>query len=134
MKLDPPRFEDGPALLIAGLRGHFTTATWDGIPAQWERLISCGKIQGQAGFAHYGLCFILPQGIDYLSGVEVSSAAAALPSEFSSVQIPAQRYAVFSHRDHVTEAAQHSRRHLAQLVSGFRLRSGAAAGRSAGVL
>ena len=100
MKLDPPRFEDSPALLIAGLRGQFTTATWAGIPAQWERLISYGKVPGQVGSAHYGLCFILPQGIDYLSGAEVSGAA-ALPSEFSSVQIPAQRYAVFSHRDHV---------------------------------
>jgi len=100
--LDSPRFEDHPALHIAGLRGHFTTATWAGIPEQWERLISYGKLPGQVGLAHYGLCFILPQGIDYLSGVEVSGTP-GLPSEFSSVQIPAQRYAVFSHNEHVSK-------------------------------
>jgi AraC family transcriptional regulator len=89
-------------MLIAGLRGHFTPATWAGIPAQWQPLIAYGKIPGMVGAAHYGLCFNRTGGIDYLSGVKVSSVA-GLPSEFSHCEIPGQRYAVLEHRGHVSE-------------------------------
>jgi AraC family transcriptional regulator len=102
LQLDPPRFEACRPMLIAGLRGNFTTATWPGIPAQWQRFISYGKIPAQVGLGHYGLCFNMPDGIDYLCGVEVSGVA-GLPKEFSSVNIPAQKYAVFPHRDHVSK-------------------------------
>jgi AraC family transcriptional regulator len=102
LELDPPRFETGKPLRIAGLRGHFTSATWADIPVQWERLIAYGKITGMMGSAHYGLCFNRTGGIDYLCGVEVSSVA-GLPSEFSHCEIPGQRYAVFEHRGHVSE-------------------------------
>ncbi|MEP6606392.1 MAG: GyrI-like domain-containing protein, partial [Nitrosospira sp.] len=100
LQLAAPRFENGKPLLIVGLRGHFTAANWDGIPAQWERLIAYGKISGQGDQTHYGLCFTMPDGVDYLSGVEVSSVD-GLPGEFSPVKIPAQKYAVFPHREHV---------------------------------
>ena len=102
LQLDSPRFENGKAMLIAGLRGHFTTATWAGIPAQWERLGSFGKIPGTVGPVHYGLCFLMSEGIDYLCGVEVAGVA-GLPSEFSHVNIPAQKYAVFAHHEHVSK-------------------------------
>jgi AraC family transcriptional regulator len=98
----PAHFETGKPMLIAGLRGHFTNATWAGIPAQWERLIAFGKIPGMVGSAHYGLCFNQPGGVDYLSGVEVSSVA-GLPSDFSHCEIPGQRYAVFEHREHISK-------------------------------
>jgi AraC family transcriptional regulator len=100
--LEPSRIENGKAMLIAGLRGHFTSANWDGIPAQWQRLGTYGKVPGQVGLVHYGLCFNLADGIDYLCGFEVSSAA-GVPAEFSTVTIPAQKYAVFSHREHVSK-------------------------------
>jgi AraC family transcriptional regulator len=102
LELEPPRFENGKAMLIAGLRGHFTTATWAGIPAQWQRLASYGSIPGQVGPVRYGLCFLRSEGIDYLCGVEVSGLA-GLPSEFTQVNIPAQKYAVFVHREHVSK-------------------------------
>jgi AraC family transcriptional regulator len=52
----------------------------------------------------YGLCFnaLSPDGMDYLTGVEVSSTS-GLPGEFSVATIPAQKYAVFSHREHVSK-------------------------------
>jgi AraC family transcriptional regulator len=102
LQIETPRFETGKPMLIAGLRGHFNAATWQGIPAQWEQLASYGKVAGQTGSVHYGLCFNMSDGIDYLSGVEVSSAA-GLPGEFSTVQIPAQKCAVFPHREHVSK-------------------------------
>lgn len=103
LKLETPRIVTGKLLLIAGLRGHFTPATWAGIPEQWQRFASyLGKIPGQVGRITYGLCFNRPNGIDYLSGVEVS-AIDHLPHEFSHVSIPAQQYAVFPHREHVSK-------------------------------
>lgn len=102
MQLDPPRFENGQARLIAGLRGHFTTATWAGTPAQWERLASFGRVPGAVSRVHYGLCFLRSDGIDYLCGVEVAEVA-GLPAEFRHVSIPEQKYAVFSHREHVSK-------------------------------
>jgi len=97
-----PRFENGRPMLIAGLRGHFTTATWAGIPAQWQRLVSYGNVPDTLGFTHYGLCFNMSNGIDYLCGVEVSGID-GLPDEFSQVNIPAQKYAVFAHHEHVSK-------------------------------
>jgi AraC family transcriptional regulator len=101
-ELNPPRFETGKPMVIAGLRGHFNDANWTSIPAQWMRLVSYGEIPGQAGWVSYGLCFNMSDGFDYLCGFEVSSAA-GLPGEFSHVNVPAQRYAVFAHSEHVSK-------------------------------
>ena len=99
--LEAPRFENGKLLLIAGLRGHFTMAQFDGVPALWQRFVSFGRVPGMIGSAYYGLCFPTSDGIDYLCGVEVS-AVSGLPAEFSHATIPAQQYAVFPHREHVS--------------------------------
>ena len=104
VQLEAPRFENGKALVIAGLRSRYTTKTMNGIPAQWERFgPHLGNIPGQVGRVAYGLCFnaLSPDGIDYLAGVEVSSSS-GLP-DFSVVTIPAQKYAVFPNREHVSE-------------------------------
>lgn len=101
-ELDPPRFENGKPMLVAGLRGHFTTATFAGIPVLWQRLPTYGHIPGKIGSAYYGLCFKVPEGIDYLCGVEVSGTA-ELPEQFNHVTIGAQTYAVFAHREHVSK-------------------------------
>ena len=103
LQLERPRLENGKPLIIAGLRGHYTTATWAGLPAQWQRFaFRLGEIPGQVGRTTYGLSFNLPNGVDYLTGVEVTGIA-GLPDEFSHVSIPAQRYAVFPHRGHVSK-------------------------------
>jgi len=102
LELEAPRFQDGKPLLIAGLRGHFTPSTWSGIADQWRRFSSyIGRIPGQIGRTTYGLCFNKSDGIDYLSGVEVSNVEH--PEEFSHARIPAQRYAVFPHQGHVSQ-------------------------------
>jgi AraC family transcriptional regulator len=105
IQLEAPRFEDGKALLIAGLRSHYTAASMNNIPEQWQRFAHyIGNVPCQVGRMTYGLNFLSAnvEGIDYLSGVEVSSCS-GLPSEFRCVSIPARRYAVFAHRDHVTK-------------------------------
>jgi predicted transcriptional regulator YdeE len=105
--LDPPRFEDGRERVIAGLNETYTFATRSQIPAQWERFAPrIGRIPGQVGKASYGVCWNYKPGVgfDYLSGVEVGDAS-RLPGELSQVRLPAGRYAVFTHRRHVSKIA-----------------------------
>ncbi len=103
LQLEAPRFENGKALVIAGFRSRYKTETMNSIPAQWERFAPyIGKIPGQVGHAAYGACWTFAGGIDYLTGVEVSSSS-RLPGDFSVITIPAQKYAVFPHREHVSE-------------------------------
>ena len=102
-QLETPRVENSRPLLIAGLRSHFREEPWNGTPELWQRFAPyLGRIPGQVGRTAYGLCFLLPNGVDYLAGVEVSSLA-GLPSDFVTVNIPAQKYSVFSHREHVSK-------------------------------
>jgi len=102
--LEEPRFEDGRMLLVAGLGERYTFETNQGIPFLWQRFVPyIGHIPGQAGNATYGVCCNMDGNgsFDYIAGVEVQSFA-DLPLELRRIRIPKQRYAVFSHRDHVS--------------------------------
>jgi AraC family transcriptional regulator len=102
--LEPPRFEESRPLLVAGLRQRYTWETGTGIPAQWQRFIPhIGHILGQVGTTTYGVCCNSDDdgNFDYICGVEVADFS-DLPAEFARVRIPAQLYAVFRHRDHIS--------------------------------
>jgi AraC family transcriptional regulator len=102
--LEPPRFEDGHALLVAGFGERCTCETVAGIPALWQRFAPhIGSVPGQTGNVAYGVCHNGDGAgnFDYVCGVEVADFA-RLPAEFARVRIAAQRYAVFSHRGHVS--------------------------------
>ncbi|WP_176060535.1 AraC family transcriptional regulator [Paraburkholderia sp. BCC1876] len=102
--LEPPRFVDGEPLLVAGLGERYTCNTSTAIPSQWQRFNAYGgKVPGQVSGVAYGVGYNADEAgnFDYLCGVEVTDFS-ALPAEFSRVRIPAQRYAVFSHREHVS--------------------------------
>jgi AraC family transcriptional regulator len=103
--LEPPRLEvTTKPLLIAGLVQRYASESNAGIPAQWQRFHPfIGNIHGQvAGRVTYGVvCNGDDSGIDYVCGVEVRDFS-ELPEEFARLRIPAQTYAVFSHRDHVS--------------------------------
>jgi AraC family transcriptional regulator len=91
-------------MTIAGLaeRHRGTNA---GIPAQWQRFARhIGTIPGRVGRTAYGVVFDALEGMNfgYLAGVEISDPD-QLPQEFGHLDIPAQRYAVFDHRDHVLQ-------------------------------
>jgi AraC family transcriptional regulator len=102
--LAPPRFETGRTLLVAGLGERYSFETNHGIPLQWQRFVPyIGNIPGQVGAVTYGVC-CNSDGVgnfEYIAGVEVSSFD-DLPAELRRVRIPAQRYAVFTHRDHIS--------------------------------
>jgi AraC family transcriptional regulator len=102
--LKPPRFEILRPLLIAGLSERYDCETSKAIPAQWQRFVPyVGNITGQVGWTAYGVRHNCDEdsNFDYTAGVEVASFS-QLPPEFGRVRIPAQRYAVFSHADHVS--------------------------------
>jgi predicted transcriptional regulator YdeE len=108
LKLGAPRFEEGRELLVAGLNETYTFESRFGIPAQWERFApQIGKVPGQVGKSSYGVVwnYKLNSRFDYLSGVEVKDTT-KLPKEFAHVRIPAQRYAVFTHEDHISSISK----------------------------
>lgn len=101
--LTPPRIEDGRALLVAGLGERYRFENVGGLPALWQRFGEhIGHVPGQVGDVAYGVCYNTDDtGFDYIAGVEVADFD-PLPVEFSRVRVPAQRYAVFAHHDHVS--------------------------------
>jgi AraC family transcriptional regulator len=103
--LQPPRFETGKPLLVAGIGERYT---WESggpaIPGQWQRFHqSARNIPRRVGQVAYGVCCNGDDAgnFDYIAGVEVSDFS-DLPREFSRVRIPEQKYAVFTHRDHIS--------------------------------
>jgi AraC family transcriptional regulator len=99
-----PLIESRDALLIAGSQRHYTSQNLSELPSQWESL-PFGKIPGQRGNAAYGVVFDGRENecdFEYLTGVAVSTFD-GLPAEFARMSVPAQKYAIFPHRDHVSK-------------------------------
>jgi AraC family transcriptional regulator len=103
--LNPPRFENSGPLLIAGLSEHYDCVTSAGIPAQWQRFSPyfTSGVSRQIGRIAYGVCsnFDDAGNFDYLCGVEVSDVS-GLPAAFSHLRIPAHKYVVFFHSEHIS--------------------------------
>jgi len=103
-KLEPPRFETTPALLIAGLGDRFSHDSSAGIPALWQRFnAEVEHMPGKVNDIAYGVCFNTDDSgnFDYIAGVQVRDFS-DVPKEYTRVRIPPQRYAVFTHREHIS--------------------------------
>jgi AraC family transcriptional regulator len=99
--IEPDRIVDGPAMLLAGLRRvhSFATAA-ESLAEQWRAFRELGTLPGQQGTAAYGvMCGADPQAqtFEYMTGAEVASFD-GLSGEYGRMRVPAQRYAVFTHR------------------------------------
>jgi AraC family transcriptional regulator len=102
--ISPPRFETGHVLLIAGIALRYTCETNAGIPAQWQQFLPLiPAIAGQTGRAAFGVRLNGDDegNFDYLCGVEVEGFS-RLSSGLNRLRIAPQKYAVFSHREHVS--------------------------------
>lgn len=102
--LQAPRFETSKPLLVAGLSERYTCESSAAIPGQWQRFHqSEGNIPGRVGKVAYGVCCNGDDAgnFDYIAGVEVSDFS-DLPRDFSRVRIPEQKYAVFTHSEHIS--------------------------------
>lgn len=103
--LKAPRFEVGKPLLVAGVGERCTLENQGaGIPSQWQRFHQVvAGIPGRNGKVAYGVCCNGDDAgnFDYVAGVEVTDFS-DLPREFQSVRIPGQKYAVFTHAEHIS--------------------------------
>jgi AraC family transcriptional regulator len=102
--LPPPRFATSTPLLVAGISERYNHDNGAGIPGQWQRFQQgVANIPNRIGQVAYGVCCNGDDAgnFDYIAGVEVTDFS-DLPREFSRVRIPEQRYAVFTHRDHIS--------------------------------
>jgi AraC family transcriptional regulator len=92
-------------MLLGGLRRrHGFDGAATTIPAQWQAFRELGAVPGQRGSTTYGVvCGSTPETrtFEYMCAAEVA-AFEALPRELGRMRIPAQRYAVFTHRGHVS--------------------------------
>ena len=103
--LKAPRFETGNALLVAGIGERCTHENQGaGIPSVWQRFSqTVDHIPGRIGKVAYGVCCNADDAgnFDYIAGVEVTDFS-DLPRAFQSIRIPEQKYAVFTHAEHIS--------------------------------
>ncbi|MGK5067323.1 Right origin-binding protein [compost metagenome] len=97
--LEPPRFEQGPAMLLAGLVERYRAETSAGIPALWQRFLP----HVAPGQLVYGVCCNNDDAgnFDYLCAMPVADFSRA-PDGWMRLRIAPQRYAVFRHRGHIS--------------------------------
>lgn len=96
-----PRFVQAKAMRFVGLRRHYTGEDMGEVPAHWMEFIG-HDVPGKLADVAYGLVFDRPDGVDYMPAWEVA-AADPLPAGFAATEMPAGRYAVFRHDDHVSK-------------------------------
>jgi len=104
-----PRFESRGAFRVVGVRQRHLQGKPDGIGEQWGRFCErLGEIDGAVEGANYGVCEddrAAPKeapAFFYSAAAEVRGDAPA-PDGLAAVEIPAARYAVFTHTGPVTE-------------------------------
>jgi len=104
-ELEEPRFHLGQRMLITGVKGRFTGPDLGKHSALWQSLaVHLGKIPGQVASITYGVCYNIipsPFSFEYMAGVEIFEASALL-ADFIVVRVPEMRYAIFTHRGHVS--------------------------------
>jgi len=99
-----PCLRDGKPLLIVGLDERYSAERSAAIPSLWQRFAPyIQTIPGQVHGVTYGVCCNAgdDSNFDYTAGVEVTDLA-TLPAELTRIRLPEQRYAVFSHREHIS--------------------------------
>ena len=101
--IDAPRIEKGEVLLLAGFAQRITAENVASIPQLWQRLAQyLGHIPNEIPGYTYGLKMNSDDnGFEYLACARVSSFD-GLPGEFRTERVPAQTYAVFTHRGHIS--------------------------------
>jgi len=104
VELRSPRFVSSGPLLIVGLPQRHSFETSQDIAGQWQRFMGAYREIGNK--AHP-----IPVGVstnmdddgnfEYICGVEVSQFS-TVPRGLVQLRIPAQTYAVFQHREHIS--------------------------------
>ena len=99
----PAAFRNRKGLLVAGLNERISCDNGAAIPGLWHRFHQeVADIPARVGTVAYGVCCNGDDSgnFDYIAGVEVADFS-DLPRRFGRIRIPEQRYAVFTHAEHV---------------------------------
>ena len=102
--LEPPRFEQGKPMLIAGISARYNGERRGGIPSQWQRFMPYFEhFPDRLNEDAYGVMYNTDDAgnMEYLCGVQVRNFGRT-PPELTTLRIPPQRYAIFKHRDHIS--------------------------------
>ena len=105
--LEPPRIEDRPARILAGMSARFSADAKDGIPVLWGNFVAhIETITNAVEGATYGVCSNVDaaRAFDYMAAIEVTSVE-GVPDTFTHMHLPAQRYAVFTHTENLSAIA-----------------------------
>ena len=107
MELADPRIVEGKPMVFAGLERKYPYGGAAEIPALWNSFgPRIGSVAGQVGMVAYGISHDMDEtGFKYLACVEVASAD-GLPTDLTVLKVPAQRYAVFEHKGHVSTLSE----------------------------
>lgn len=103
-QLEPPRYVSGEPMLVVGLSERHSFDTAKDIAAQWQRFMAVyGQIPDKTGSIPIGVITNLDEdgNFEYVCGVEVAKFS-TIPGELVKLRVPAQNYAVFAHRAHVS--------------------------------
>ncbi len=105
--MQKPRFRELPPLLIAGLREPLNEQSAQTIPVLWKKFAPyIGHIPCRLGQVAYGLCVKSNDSSNgsfyYMAGCEVSEFL-DLAADLSPFIVPAHKYAVFSHEQHISK-------------------------------
>lgn len=104
-QLGSPRIETLPPKRLAGIVERYDCESTAGFPKQWQRFAPyLDLIAKQIGRNVYGVSYNFDEEgkFDYLSGIEVRGRI-ELPFGLAQLDLPEQKYAVFSYDGHVAE-------------------------------
>jgi len=105
-----PKIVEREAFHVVGITQRFTPGKIDGIPALWDRFVlRAAEVTDAVPGVHYGVGVEDRRdgepGFLYTAGTGVS-AVTRVPQGMNAVEIPAGRYAVFTHKGPVTHLAR----------------------------
>jgi AraC family transcriptional regulator len=105
IRLDAPVFDDHSEMVMAGLKVHQKMSAPNTLPLQWQEFQQhLGHIPGAIGRAAFGVIGNVGEDgdeYDYYTTVEIDGKG-ALPSDLITLKLPAQRFARFAHRGHIS--------------------------------
>lgn len=100
--LDPPRICDHPAFRVVGMGIDCTFEDIAGIPALWQSFNQrIGEIEEDGIVAAFGVCCDADAEGRFRYVAGVASPNATVPEGMESQNIPAGKYAVFTHKGHI---------------------------------
>lgn len=100
-----PEIRERASFRVVGMSGWFTYEENSGIPGLWQQLNAredeIGAVEGAKG---YGVCCDGDESgrFRYVAGIE-AGADAEVPEGMDAVTVPTGRYAVFTHKGHISD-------------------------------